>query len=225
MKAIYGKKLGMTRVFTEDGRTVPVTVLEVGPNVVHQVKTAEKCGYDAIQIGVGSRKSQRANKPFTGHAAKAEKGLPRHVAEIRMSRNNGGVDKDGKPESFKVGDEVRIDGMFEIGSRVDVMGTSMGKGFAGVMKRHHMAGFGATHGTHEYFRHGGSIGCRKYPGRVFKNKRMAGRMGGEQVIQLGLEVVGLRPEENVLLVKGSVPGVKDSLVFVRSAVRDRRGAA
>lgn len=214
MKAIYGKKIGMTRVFTEQGEDVPVTVLELGPNVVLQVKDTEKDGYRAIQVGYGTQKPQRVNRALTGHYAKAKKGTPRFCAEIRLDKP--GQESDA---TFEVGQTITVQELFEIGSRVDVVGTSIGKGFAGVMKRHHMAGFSATHGTHEYFRHGGSIGCRKFPGRVFKNKRMAGHMGDERVLQEGLEVVAVYPEDNALLVRGSVPGPKNGYVFVRESLK------
>jgi large subunit ribosomal protein L3 len=221
MKAIYGKKLGMTRIFTEGGKSVAATVLEMGPNVVHQVKTTESDSYEAIQIGFGSQKTQRLNRATAGHVAKAEKGTPRFIGEIRLSKKNGAVDDKGAPlNTYKIGDVITVDGMFEVGQRVDVVGTSIGKGFAGVMKRHHMKGSQTmTHGTHEYFRHGGSIGCRKFPGRVFKNKRMPGHMGVSRVYQMGLEVIAVRPEDNCLLVKGSVPGPKDAVVFVRQAAK------
>lgn len=215
MKAIFGRKVGMTRIFGEDGRSVPVTVLELGPNVVHQVKTVENDGYSAVQIGIGTQKPQRLTKPLSRHMAKAKKGFSRHLREIRLDEPANKADG----ASYSIGDEITVAGMFEPGTRVDVVGTSIGKGFAGVMKRHKMAGFTASHGTHEYFRHGGSIGCRKFPGRVFKNKRMAGHMGVDRVVQQGLEVVAVRPDENVLLVKGSVPGPKNGIVFVRSAVK------
>ena len=218
MKAIYGRKLGMTRVFTAEGKSVPVTVLELGPCVVQQVKTKARDQYDAVQLGFGSQKPQRVTKPQLRHFAKAEKGIPEFVGEIRLDKKNGAVGEDAA-KTYNAGDVLSVDGMFEVGSRVDVRGTSIGKGFAGVMKRHNMAGFQASHGTHEYFRHGGSIGCRKYPGRVFKNKRMSGHMGNENVIQLGLEVVEIRANDNMIFVKGSVPGHKDSIVFVRQATR------
>lgn len=140
------------------------------------------------------------------------------LEEIRLNSKNGAEEK-GKVEEFKVGDAISVENMFEKGCRVDVVGTSIGKGFAGVMKRHHMAGFKATHGTHEYFRHGGSIGCRKFPGRVFKNKRMGGHMGVERVLQQGLTVVDIMADKNLLLVKGSIPGPKNGVVFIRQAVK------
>lgn len=216
MKAIYGRKVGMTRIFTEAGESVPVTVIEAQPNTVFQVKTVEKEGYAAVQIGLGEQKPQRVNRATALHVAKAEKGTPRKLAEIRLNEQNGA----DKAAEFKVGDQIKIEGMFEVGSRVDVVGTSIGKGYQGVMKRHNMKGFIRTHGTHEYFRHGGSIGNRKFPGRVFKNKRMPGQMGVDQVTQLGVEVVSIRPDDNLLLVKGSIPGPKNGTVFVRQAVKD-----
>lgn len=216
MKAIYGEKLGMTRVFTAEGISVPVTVLKVTPNVVHQVKTVATDGYDAIQVGIGEQKVQRLSKALARHYAKAEKGTPKSVKEIRLSSRHGVKEGDAVPA---LGSEVTVDGMFEPGERVDVVGVSKGRGFAGVMKRHGMRGFIRTHGTHEYFRHGGSIGCRKFPGRVFKNKRMGGHMGVDRVIQLGLEVVAIRPDEHLLFVKGSVPGNRGSQVFVRGAIK------
>lgn len=217
MKAIYGRKVGMTRVFTESGQSVAVTVLECVPNVVHQVKTTESDSYSAVQVGFGGeQKPQRLTRPLLKHLGKAQKGVPKQVREIRLNKQNG-----SDSDSFTIGDTITIEGMFDVGSRVDVVGTSIGKGFAGVMKMHNMKGAQTmTHGTHEYFRHAGSIGCRKFPGRVFKNKRMAGHMGVDRVMQQGLEVVAVRPSENLLLVKGSVPGPKDGVVFVRAAVKN-----
>lgn len=204
-------------MFTDDGKHIAVTVLEMGPNVIQQVKTKDTDDYDAVQIGFGEQKAQRVSRAQVKHFAKAQKGVPKFVGEIRLSSQNGATDDVGK---YNLGDTITIEGMFEAGARVDIVGTSIGKGFAGVMKRHHMKGAQTnTHGTHEYFRHGGSIGCRKYPGRVFKNKRMGGHMGTERVIQQGVEVVGVRPNDNVLIVKGSVPGSKDGIVFVRQAVK------
>ena len=216
MKAIYGRKVGMTRIFAEDGRSVPVTVVEVTPNIVHQVKTVESDGYAAVQVGFGTQKSQRLTKAVSRHLSKAKKGFSRTLREIRLDA----AAHKAEGESYSIGDEIVLGDMFEKGARIDVIGTSIGKGFAGVMKRHHMKGSQTmTHGTHEYFRHGGSIGCRKYPGRVFKNKRMPGHMGVARVVQQGLEVFGVRAEENVLLIKGSVPGPKNGVVFIRSAVK------
>lgn len=217
MKAIFGKKMGMMRFFAESGESVPVTVLELGPNVVYQLKTPDKDGYSAIQVGFGAQKGQRVNRALTGHFAQAKKGLPLFVSEIRFDKDAVGEKK--KVPQYELGQEIRVADLFAVGSKVDVVGTSIGKGFAGVVKRHHMAGFSATHGTHEYFRHAGSIGCRKFPGRVFKNKRMSGHMGGDRVMQQGLEVVGIKPEEHLVLIRGSVPGPKGGVVFVRESVK------
>jgi len=214
MKTIYGRKVGMTRVFSEKGESVPVTVLQVGPNIIHQVKTKETDGYSAIQVGFGSQKLQRISKGMRGHLGKANQGFPRHLGEIRLDKYAGQV---APPQ--KVGDIISIDGMFPVGERVDVFGITVGKGFAGVVKRHLMKGNPATRGTHEYRRHGGSIGNRKYPGRVFKNKRMGGHMGCAQAVQEGLEVVSIKAQEHLLLVRGSVPGPRNGYVMVRSSVK------
>ena len=213
MKAIYGRKVGMTRIFTDSGENVPVTVLEVPPNVVYQVKTQETDSYPAVQVGFGTQKAQRLSKPLARHLSKAKKGFPKVLKEIRLDKYHVG-------QEFEVGQDISVEGLFEVGSKVDVVGTSIGKGFAGVIKRHGMKGAQTmTHGTHEYFRHGGSIGNRKFPGRVFKNKRMPGHMGNERVMQEGLEVVAVRTEENLLLVRGSVPGPKNGTVFVRTSLK------
>lgn len=216
---MYGKKVGMTRYYNAEGESVPVTVLEMVDNVVYQVKTPEKDGYSALQVGLDTQKAQRLNKPQTGHFAAAKKGAPKFVAEIRL-------DQDGQKQygvdgvELNVGDVVSMDSIFEAGQKVDVSGTSVGKGFAGVIKRHGMKGAQTmTHGTHEYFRHGGSIGNRKFPGRVFKNKRMAGRMGGTTVLQEALEVVAVRQEDKAILIKGSIPGRKNTYVFVRKTLK------
>lgn len=216
MNAMYGKKIGMTQIFKETGERIPVTAIELPPNVVFQVKDAAKDGYKAVQIGIGSQKIQRANKPLTGHVAKAEKGIPAELKEIRL-------DSHFTDKEFSVGDEIVLEGLFDKGSKVDIVGTSIGKGYQGVMKRHNMSGAQTqTHGTHEYFRHAGSIGCRKFPGRVFKNKRMAGHMGAERVMIQGLEVVDVLLEKNLLLVKGGIPGPKNSTVFIRTAIKAKK---
>lgn len=217
MNAMYGKKLGMTRIFTDSGENVAVTILEMTPNVVYQVKTKENDGYDAVQVGLGSQKQQRVSKPLTKHFSKAQKGLPNFVGEIRSEKGDKKIEN---VNGLKLGDEVTVDNLFKPGDLVDVVGTSIGKGFAGVMKRHHMKGAQTdSHGTHEYFRHGGSIGNRKFPGRVFKNKRMPGHMGNERVTQQAIEVMQVRPEEKILIVRGSVPGSKNGIVFVQSSIK------
>jgi len=211
MKAMYGKKIGMTQIFTEKGECIPVTAIELAPNVVYQVKSPEKEGYKSIQVGFGTQKVQRLTKARLGHVSKAEKGIPRVLREIRL-------DKYFADKEFKIGDEIGLDGLFTKGQKIDVVGISLGKGYQGVVKRHGMKGCQTmTHGTHERFRHVGSIGNRKFPGRVFKNKRMPGHMGNTQVMVQGLEVVDVLLERNMLLVRGGVPGAKDATLFVRDA--------
>ncbi|HMO18129.1 MAG TPA: 50S ribosomal protein L3 [Oligoflexia bacterium] len=213
MNAMYGKKIGMSQVFTEGGEFLPVTAILLPPNVVFQVKSLEKDGYRAVQVGIGSQKIQRVNKPLKGHIAKAEKGSPETLKELRQ-------DSYFSDKEFGVGDEIKMEGLFDKGTKIDIVGTSIGKGFAGVIKRHGMKGAQTqTHGTHEYFRHAGSIGCRKFPGRVFKNKRMPGHMGSERVMVQGIEVVDVLPEKNILLVKGGIPGPKNGTVLVRTAIK------
>ncbi|MCB0344770.1 MAG: 50S ribosomal protein L3 [Bdellovibrionales bacterium] len=214
MNALFGRKLGMTRVYDDAGRSVPVTVVELGPNTVHQVKTEEKDGYRAVQLGFGEQKPQRVNRALTGHFSKAKAGFPKFVGEVRLDEI--GMEDDGE---YEVGQQIAVADVFEPGKKVDVRGVTVGKGFAGVMKRHGMRGQPSTHGTHEYFRHGGSIGNRKFPGRVFKNKRMPGHMGSTVVLQEGLEVFAIRPEDNAILIKGSVPGPKNGYVFVRKSLK------
>jgi len=214
MNQIFGKKIGCTRIFTAGGESVPVTVLECTPNVICQVKTSEKDGYSAVQVGLEAQKLQRINKAEAGHFRQAEKGAFKILRELRLDDHGQKGDK-----TYSVGEQISLEGLFEPGKRVDVAGVTIGKGFAGVVKRHGMKGNPATRGTHEYRRHGGSIGCRKTPGRTFKNKRMGGHMGVELMTQLGLQVVEVRPEENLLLVRGSVPGAKNSYVYIRDAIK------
>ena len=214
---MYGTKVGMTTVFNEAGESLPVTVILMPPNVVYQVKTAEKDAYRAVQIGIGERKAQRVTKAETKHFSAAQKGLPQHVKEIRLDKYFVG-------SQFNVGDEIKVDETFEKGAKVDISGISIGKGHAGVIKRHGMKGAQTnTHGTHEYFRHGGSIGNRKFPGRVFKGKRMTGHMGVDKITQEALEVVEVIAEDNVLLVRGSIPGADNQVVFVRNSVKNKKG--
>ncbi len=213
MNAMYGKKIGMTRIFTETGECVPVTAIELPPNVVFQVKTVEKDGYSAVQVGHGTQKKQRLNKAQVGHLSKAEKGFPKVLKELRLDKYFSG-------KEFKIGDEIVVDGLFEKGKTVDVVGQSMGKGFQGVIKLHGMKGAQTqTHGTHEYFRHVGSIGNRKFPGRVFKNKRMPAQMGNDRVMIQGVEIVDVLVEKNMVLVKGGIPGPLNGTVLVRNAIK------
>jgi large subunit ribosomal protein L3 len=214
MNGLLGKKIGMTQVFSADGTVVPVTVIQTGPCIVVQKKDAARDGYDALQVGFGSRKAQRVNKPGQGHFKKAGKGAFAVLREFR-------TDKAGE---YELGQEIKAGDLFKSGDFVDVAGISKGHGFSGVIKRWSFAGFPGSHGTHEYFRHGGSIGNRSYPGRVFKGKRMAGHWGDERVSVQNLEIVEVRPEENLLLIKGSVPGAQRSVVIIKQASKPRKKA-
>lgn len=204
------RKLGMTRVFEEDGSCVAVTVLEAAPNVVVQKKTAESDGYFALQLGAGEQRPNTLPRPRRGHFEKAQVAPRRWLAESRVDAETAGA--------HEVGGEIPVT-IFEKGQRVDVIGTSKGRGTAGVVKRHNFSVHTEGHGTHEYFRHGGSIGAGSYPSRVIKGLRMAGRMGNERVTTRNLEVVRVDPEKNLLLVKGSVPGHPNGLVRVRARAR------
>ena len=211
MNAILGQKLGMTQVFDDQARAIPVTVIKAGPCHVTQIKTMESDGYNAIQISYGEVKPGRINKPEAGHLAKAGVAPAKHLVEIRVS----------DPTSYTLGQEIRIADVLKPGVKADVAGVSKGKGFAGVMERHNFKGQGASHGTHKKHRAPGSIGACATPARVFKGMRMAGRLGGERVTTLSLEVVGVDAERDLLLLGGSVPGPKGSMVLVREAVKVR----
>lgn len=209
MTGLIGKKIGMTQFYNTEGNVIPVTVIQTGPCVVVQKKENAKDGYNAIQVGFGSKKNQRVNKPQQGHMAKAGKGAFEVLKEFRLD----------DVSQFQVGQEIKAADLFKTGDRIDVSGTSKGHGFAGVIKRWSFGGFPGSHGTHEYFRHGGSIGNRSFPGRVRKGKKMAGHWGNEQISVQNLEVVDLRPEANLMLVKGAVPGAKHGIVVVRRAAK------
>lgn len=209
-KGVLGTKLGMTQVWDDKNRVVPVTVIEVSPNVVTQIRTADNDGYDAIQIAAGAIDPRKVTKPLKGHFDKAGVTPRRHLAEVRTT----------DASEYTVGQELSVE-TFEAGAVVDVVGTSKGKGTAGVMKRHNFAGVSASHGAHRNHRKPGSIGASATPSRVFKGMRMAGRMGNERVTMMNLTVVKVDPERNLLLIKGAVPGPKGRLVFVRNA---RKGA-
>lgn len=211
VKAILGEKLGMTQVFDDQARAIPVTVVKAGPVHVVQIKTIENDGYNAIQISYGEVKQSTVNKPTAGHYAKAGVAPAAHLVEIKVDN----------PADYEVGQEITVAEIFEAGIRADVSGVSKGKGFSGVMKRHNFKGQGASHGTHKKHRAPGSIGACATPARVFKGMRMAGRMGGERVTTLSLEVVGVDAERGLLLLGGSVPGPKGSVVLVREAVKAR----
>jgi len=206
---LLGKKLGMTQVFADDGESVPVTVIQAGPCHVVGTRTVERDGYTALVLGFEEKPLRLANKPELG-MAKAIGGKPvRFVREIRLAAE--------EVAKFQVGQVIGPKDVFADNIPVDVEGTSKGKGFQGVMKRHHMKGFRMTHGTHEYFRHGGSIGCRLTPQRVHKGKRMAGQMGNEKVSIQNLQLFRILPEDNVILVRGAVPGAANDYVVVTKA--------
>lgn len=209
MTAILGTKLGMTQVFDDNARAIPVTVIKAGPCHVVQVKTVARDGYDAIQISYGEMKPGNANKPEAGHFAKAGVAPARHLVELRVA----------DPSAYAVGQEIKVADVLQPGAKADVSGVSKGKGFAGVMKRHNFSGQGASHGNHKKHRAPGSIGACATPARVFKGMRMAGRLGGEKVTTLNLEVVGVDVERDLLLLGGAVPGPKGSTVLVREAVK------
>jgi large subunit ribosomal protein L3 len=203
------RKVGMTRIFDDAGDAIPVTVLEAGPNVVVQKKTDERDGYTALQLGFGDRRENLFNKAAAGHFAKAGVAPKRHLHESRLEPEAA--------EAHEVGGEISVE-IFEPGQYVDAIGTSKGRGYQGVVRRHGMAIKKRTHGTHEAFRHGGSIGAGAWPGRVIKGLRMPGQMGNEQVTVRNLQVVKVEPGRNLLFVRGSVPGHRDALIRIRQAV-------
>jgi large subunit ribosomal protein L3 len=207
-KGLLGTKLGMTQVWDENNRLVPVTVVEIAPNVVTQVRTVEKDGYAAVQIAYGAIDPRKVTKPLSGHFEKAGSTPRRHLTEVRTA----------DAAEYTPGQELAVD-IFEAGQLVDVVGTSKGKGFAGVMKRHNFKGVSASHGSHRNHRKPGSIGASSTPSRVFKGMRMAGRMGGERVSILNLKVHAVDLDKGLLLIKGAVPGARGRLVFVRNAVK------
>jgi len=204
------RKIGTTQLFVDSGECIPVTVLEVGPNTVVQKKTEDKDGYSAIQVGYGEKRANRISKPVLGHFEKAGVAPKAKLFECRLPAD--------EVEAHEVGQELSID-LFKEGQRVDVTGTSKGRGTAGVVKRHGMKVKRKTHGTHENTRHSGSIGAGSYPGRVWKGMGMSGRMGNERVTQLNVEVVRVEAGKNLLFLRGAVPGHNDGLVKVRASVK------
>jgi len=223
MKGILGQKLGMTAIFGEQGSQIPVTAIYVGGNIVVGKRTQERDGYTAVIIGFGEQKIHRLNKPQQGFLKK--QGLitednantdktVRHLREFRVSASD--------LEAFEVGSEIKAEAVLQLGERVDIAGTSKGRGFSGVMKRHNFSGTKATHGVHEYFRHGGSIGCATYPARVFKNKKMPGQYGNSRVTMQNLLVAGVLDDENIVLVRGGIPGPNGGVVELKQAVKKRR---
>jgi large subunit ribosomal protein L3 len=212
-KGILGTKLGMTQIFTDDSKVVPVTVIQAGPCLVTQIKTKERDGYEAVQLAYAEIPARKANKPSTGHFNAVDAKPHKHLVELRTEGAT----------SYTAGQSITVD-IFEPGDRADVIGVSKGKGFAGTMKRHGFSGLGASHGTERKHRSPGSIGACATPSRVFKGTRMAGQMGNERVTVLNLEVVVADLERNLLLIRGAVPGPNGGLVMVRSSVKDGTGA-
>ena len=206
MKGILGKKIGMTQIFTEHGEVIPVTVVEAGPVVVTQIKTTENDGYTAIQVGFQDAKEKSLNKPQKGHLAAANV-LKKHLKEFRVDAVEG----------YTVGQEIKAD-LFAAGELIDVTGISKGKGFQGPIKRHGQSRGPETHGS-RYHRRPGSMGACSYPGRVFKNKKLAGHMGSVKVTVQNLEVVRVDADKNFILVKGAIPGAKGSVVTIKEAVK------
>lgn len=206
MKGILGKKIGMTQIFTEHGEVIPVTVVEAGPVVVTQIKTTENDGYTAIQVGFQDAKEKSLNKPQKGHLAAANT-LKKHLKEFRVD----------SVEEYTVGQEIKAD-LFAAGELIDVTGISKGKGFQGPIKRHGQSRGPETHGS-RYHRRPGSMGACSYPGRVFKNKKLAGHMGSVKVTVQNLEVVRVDADKNFILVKGAIPGAKGSVVTIKEAVK------
>jgi large subunit ribosomal protein L3 len=211
---IIGRKLGMTQIFLEDGSVVPATIVEAGPCKVVQKKTQEKDGYNALQLGFCPKEGRKVNKPLAGHFKKAEAGPYYVLKEFRLE----------SVEGYDSGQEVTVN-LFNVGDIVDVTGLSKGRGFAGVIKRHKFHGFPASRGTHEYFRHGGSVGANSYPAHVFKGHRMPGHHGNARVTLQNITVVDVKENQNLILLKGGVPGASRGWVLIRSATKQKKSAA
>ena len=207
---LVGRKCGMTRVFTEDGISIPVTVIDAQPNRITQVKTADNDGYRALQVTAGERKASRVSRPEAGHFAKAKVEAGDLLSELRVA--------EGDETEYQVGTELRVD-VFEAGQKVDVTGTTIGKGFAGTVKRHHFRTQDATHGNSLAHRAPGSIGQNQTPGRVFKGKKMSGHMGNVRRTAQNLEIVRVDADRNLLLIKGAVPGHKGGRVLIKPSVK------
>lgn len=206
-KGIIGKKIGMTQLFAKDGKLIPVTVIQATPCSVVQKKGIERDGYSAFQIGFEEIEERKVTKPLTGHFKKAGVAATRYLREFRLEGTGG----------LEIGQSISVD-IFAAGEKVDITGVSKGKGFAGGVKRHHFKGGGASHGSMHH-RAPGSIGASSFPSRVFKGQRLPGHMGQDRVTTLGLEIVAVKKEQNLLLVKGAVPGAKNGLVIIRDSVK------
>ncbi|HET6630035.1 MAG TPA: 50S ribosomal protein L3 [Woeseiaceae bacterium] len=213
---LVGRKCGMTRVFTDDGNSIPVTVIEAQPNRVTQLKTEDSDGYRALQVAAGARKASRVSKPAAGHFAAARVEAGDLLTEFRLD--------EGEAADFEPGAEIKVD-LFQAGQKVDVIGTTIGKGFAGTVKRHNFRMQDATHGNSLSHRAPGSIGQNQSPGRVFKGKKMSGHMGNVRCTVQNLEVVRVDAERNLILVKGAIPGASGGRVVIRPAIKARKGAA
>jgi large subunit ribosomal protein L3 len=212
MKGLLGRKMGMTQIFSEDGLSHGVTVVDLDSNVVLRVKTDDdKDGYNAVQIGFGPKRQQRTNKPDAANFAKAGATPKKHVREFRLDKND--------LTDLAPGQKLQVADYFNAGDRIDVSGTSKGRGFTGVMVRYNFAGFIRSHGTHEFFRHGGSIGTRLTPGHVLKGKKMTGHSGAERVTVQSLEVVKVDAERNLLFIRGGLPGPNGGLLEIRQAIK------
>jgi len=209
MKAILGEKIGMTQIFDDEARAIPVTVIKAGPCHVTQIKTDESDGYRAVQISFQELVKKQANKPQAGHFDKAKVAPARYLAEVRVEDTDG----------YELGQAITVADVFEKGGKADVSGVSKGKGFQGVMKRHGFSGQGSSHGAHKVHRAPGSIGACATPARVFKGKKLPGRMGNERTTILNLDIVGVDVERGLLLLNGAVPGPRGSVVLVREAVK------
>ncbi len=212
MNGLIGTKLGMTQLFDEEGQVVPVTAVKAGPCTVVQLRSRDRDGYEAVQVGFGSRRENTVSKAFRGHCKAAGDVTFRMLAEFRTTNAS----------EFSVGQEIKITDIFRAGDVVDVTGTTKGRGFAGVMKRHGFGGQSATHGTHESFRGAGSVGACAYPGRVFKGKKMPGHMGVRRRTTQNLVVVKVDENESVLFVRGAVPGGKNGEILVKKAVKVKK---
>ena len=210
IQGILGKKLGMTQIFAADGRRIPVTVVEAGPCTVLQKKTESTDGYNALQVGFSAKKTHRVNKPMMGHFKKADQGAFACLRELETEN----------VDDYQVGDQITCETVFKAGDIVDVTGTSKGKGFQGVIKRWGFSGGRATHGSH-FHRTPGSIGMSAWPSRVHKAKKMPGQMGNARVTMQNLEIVEVRPEQNLILVKGAIPGANQGFVLIRKCIKSK----
>ncbi len=209
MKAILGEKLGMTQIFDDESRVVPVTVIKAGPVHVTQIKRPDTDGYGAIQISFKELPARHVNKPNAGHFARSGVAPARHLVEIRVD----------DPDHYELGQRISVADVFEVGQKADVAGVSRGKGFQGVIKRHGFKGQGASHGVHKVHRAPGAIGACATPARVFKGKRLPGRMGGERTTVMNLEVVQVDADRDLLMIRGAVPGPKGAVLLIREAVK------